>query len=787
MLEGAALERAVLDHRSTDDDGEVPIGSLAQPSFVDNVTAHAKLGWWQPGWLLAVWLLGTTGMLVPLVAGIAALKRLERRSDRFAGPALSSQLAQVAHELGLSRRVTLLLSDVRAIPMTWGTLWPVLLLPREAQNWPLDRLRIVLLHEMVHVARCDYLLQLVGALARAAYWFNPLAWWGFRRLKVELEQACDDRVLSTGTLAETYAFELLHITSTFPTPGYTPSAALAIGRSARIQRRIESILDPARNRMPLTRRLACVTAVAGLLLTAALSSVHEVRGQAISETPAGAAVATDSSNANQATSQIDSKLTEQNSTAQEAGREKAQKEGKAAVSNDAAPAISSDRLSEIRKQILKSYVKSPDERALDEGAIRGMLQALDDPHSEFLPPDRLKELEQAIEGMLFGIGIEVSTTDNQLIVVAPLPGSPADAAGMRPGDAILAVDGRTVQDLGTAAAINAIRGQSGTTVALRVKRAGEEILLKVTRGSIRMPSVKGLWIDKTARKWNFWLDQGQKLGYVQISEFGKQTAEDCRSAVKTLLEQEMRGLVLDLRHCPGGLLGAAVGVAEIFLREGTIVSIKGEQAPETIFRATDKNSLGDFPLLVLVDDHTASAAEILAGALKENGRATILGTRTFGKGSVQSILPVEGTGAIRLTTAYFYVAGGRGIDRQKGAAGWGVDPTDGFYVPITVEQQDRWLKARRKSEATGDALAGPHQGVAAISAAIEAILADPQLAAAYQSISARLANGAFSKVGLSEQALRDHFVRREELLKARAQAQKQLETIDKELSATAVK
>jgi len=802
MLEGAALERTVLEHQLADDDGNLSIASLPEPTVAGELVSGDQPGWkaatWltgprpTPAWLMGAWLLGAIGMLVPLAVGILSLKLLELKSQRPGDETLPRQLAEVSCELGLARRVTLLLSDVRAIPMTWGLFRTVLLLPREAQNWPADRLRIVLLHELTHVARYDYLWQLIGSMARAMYWFNPLAWWGFRRLKVELEQACDDRVLSHGTQPEAYAFELLHITSQFPRPGFAPSAALAMGRSARVQKRIEFILDPARNRLPLSRRLACATALFGLLFTVALSAVHEVNGQtALATQPAADQERPGSQNVRDGeflagkSNDIQEK-SQRAASAQDAGggiaNEATKNAGAAAIAGDG-PADAST-LSEIRTQILKHFVKSPDKRALDEGAIRGMLQALDDPHSEFLSPDKLKELERAIEGSLTGIGVELSTTsESQLVVIAPLPGSPADAAGIRPGDAILAVDGQTVQDLGHAAAINAIRGQPGSVVTLRVKRAGEEIMQKVTRGSIRMPSVKGLWIDKATKKWSFWLDQEQKLGYVQIGEFGKTTVEDCRSAIKALLDQGLKGLVLDLRLCPGGLLMATVDVAELFLREGVIVSIKGEQSPETIFRATGKNCLGDFPLLVLVDDHTASAAEILAGALKENGRATLLGTRTFGKGSVQTLLPVEGSGAIRLTTAYFYVAGGRGIDRQKGAVTWGVDPTDGFYVPVTAEQQDVW-KARRKWETTGDVLGRPQQSAEAISAAVVGILADPQLAAAYQSLTARIAKGEFAKVGQSEQALLNHLTRREQLLKARAEAQKQLETIDKELSAT---
>jgi C-terminal processing protease CtpA/Prc len=284
-----------------------------------------------------------------------------------------------------------------------------------------------------------------------------------------------------------------------------------------------------------------------LLFTAAISAVHEVKGQAIPDAPAATA-ATSSSNAKQATSPNESKsvLAESNSTTQKSGGESANEaptSRRAASSASDAPAETpTSSLSEIRTQIVKHFVKSLDGRALDEGAIRGMMQALDDPHSEFLSPDKFKELTRGIEGVLTGIGIEVSTTtENELVVVTPLPGSPAEAAGVRPGDAILAIDGMTVQALGHAVAIDAIRGQAGSVVALRVKRGGEESILKVTRASIRMPSIKGMWIDTGTRKWNFWLDQEQKLGYVQIGEFGKTAVEDCRSAVKSLLEQGPQG------------------------------------------------------------------------------------------------------------------------------------------------------------------------------------------------------------------------------------------------------
>jgi carboxyl-terminal processing protease len=596
---------------------------------------------------------------------------------------------------------------------------------------------------------------------------------GLREVKTELEQASDDRVISAGADANTYAFELLQVTARYPVPRFTPSAALAMGRSARIQRRLESILDETRSRRPLSARLAALVALAGFV---ALTIVASFGGTAVwaADTAKDAPPAADASRSDDGLSRA------------APGKAAAAPEGTTDAPKIAAQSAGSGgRLSFIRTKILDQYVKTPDERALDEGAIRGMLQALNDPHSEFLPEDRMKELTRSLEGALTGIGVQMSIEDNQLIVVTPLPGSPARSAGIKAGDVVLAVDEKSVLELGAASAIAAIRGPVGTVVALRVKRAGgEEAAIIVTRGAIRMPTVKGLVLDESGQ-WNFWLDPDSRLGYMQITDFSRQTADDCRSALKALTRGGLKGLVLDLRRCPGGMLDSAVETASLFLREATIVTIKGGHQPESTRVAGKTGFSGDFPLVVLIDQHTASAAEILAGALKDNGRATLLGTRTFGKGSVQSIVPIEGDGAIRLTTAYFYLPGGQSIDRQPGLSVWGVDPTDGFYVPLTPEQHELWLKRRQKRDVLdGVAKAIPSKGQAAIVAAIESELADRQLGAAYMSLSARAGDGALAKVGQSEEALKVHLARREQLLKQRAEAQKQLNQIEKELSAT---
>jgi carboxyl-terminal processing protease len=777
MLEGTALDRTLIDtHPDVSVAGDAELEAPSKSKIAAWPSNSALAHWRDPRpWLLTVWMAGAAIMALRLVIGISRLQRLARESGRVGAGRVADVFERAMCDMGLDRPVTLAVTRDQTIPMTWGTWPPVVLLPRDAENWPEDRLRVVLLHELAHVARNDYAWQLVGALARAVHWINPLAWWGFRKLKAELEQASDNRVLSAGADANTYAFELLHVTARYPLPRFTPSAALAIGRPARLQRRLESILDETRNRRPLSARIAALVGLTGFVAMAVIASFGGTVSLATeaakdASLPAAGAAPSDDGSPPAATAKATAT---------------APLDGADAPAEAAQPAGSSSRLSSIRAKILDYYVKSPDERALEEGAIRGMLQALNDPHAEFLPGDRLKELFRSLEGALTGIGAQMSTEGNQLVVVTPLPGSPARTAGIKAGDVVLAVDGKSVIELGADSAIAAIRGPVGTVVSLRLKRAGgEESTINVTRGAIRMPSVKGLVLDESGT-WNFWLDQEARLGYMQITDFSRQTADNCRSALKDLTQAGVKGLVLDLRRCPGGMLDSVVETAGLFLNEGTIVTIKASHQPDSTRVSGKTDYAGDFPLVVLIDQHTASAAEILAGALKDNSRATLLGTRTFGKGSVQSIVPIEGHGAIRLTSAYFYLPSGKSIDRQSGLAVWGVDPTDGFYVPLTPEQHDEWLKRRQKRDILdGMAKMIPSKGQAAILAAVESELADIQLAAAYKALSARVAGGAITKVGQSEEALKAHIARRDQLLKQRGEAQKNLEQIEKELSAT---
>jgi carboxyl-terminal processing protease len=229
----------------------------------------------------------------------------------------------------------------------------------------------------------------------------------------------------------------------------------------------------------------------------------------------------------------------------------------------------------------------------------------------------------------------------------------------------------------------------------------------------------------------------------------------------------MKGLILDLRSCPGGTLEAAVGVASLFLPGGVIVTIQGRDGAEVTTSADAGKSLGDFPLVVLINEQTASAAEVVAGALQDRGRAVLVGTRTVGKGSVQSLMKLkEGSGAIKLTTAYYKLPSGRNIDRSEGNRRWGIDPNDGDFVPMDVRQ----LEALRR--------VGPDQPRPGAAARDRT---DPQLAAGLKAMTARLTTGEFAQAGRSKEALADYLRRREEIQKRRTALVDDLEKLDKEL------
>lgn len=306
---------------------------------------------------------------------------------------------------------------------------------------------------------------------------------------------------------------------------------------------------------------------------------------------------------------------------------------------------------EVLRQVEKNYVEPEDPQKLIYGAIKGMVQSLD-PHSSFMTKEEYEELMTETKGSFSGIGIEITIKDKILTVVSPIEGTPAYEAGLKAGDKIIMVEGQSTQDMSLIEAVKKIRGPEGTPVKLTIAREGVDKPLEfsITRGMIPLKSVRA-----------YSLEPG--IGYLRISNFQSNTAEDLSSALNDLEKDgALKGLILDLRNNPGGLLAQAIDVSDLFLDSGVIVSTKGRESANNIQATAHKDEKRrNYPIIVLVNGGSASAAEIVAGALQDNKRALILGTRTFGKGSVQSILPLSDGSGLRLTTARYYTPSGKSI------------------------------------------------------------------------------------------------------------------------------
>ncbi len=303
--------------------------------------------------------------------------------------------------------------------------------------------------------------------------------------------------------------------------------------------------------------------------------------------------------------------------------------------------------------VKQAYVDDVDDRRLMRAAIQGLLSNLD-PHSEYLDKEALAGLTEDTTGSYAGLGLEVSQVDGTLRVVAPIDDTPAQRGGIRAGDTIVRIDGKPVQadDLDTAVA--RLRGKPGTSITLSVLHEKQTTPVDITlkREAIRVASVRGRLLDPG-------------FGYLRISQFQEETAAQLRKQFDKLVaanKAPLRGVVLDLRSNPGGLVNAAVEIADDFLDSGVIVSTRGRlKQADTSYSATPGDLLDGAPLVVLVDNGTASAAEIVAGALKDNHRALLMGRRTFGKGSVQTVLPIDAERAVKLTTARYYTPSGASI------------------------------------------------------------------------------------------------------------------------------
>ncbi len=375
-----------------------------------------------------------------------------------------------------------------------------------------------------------------------------------------------------------------------------------------------------------------------------------------------------------------------------------------------------DTLEQVRDKYVESKVT---DRELIEAAIHGMISRLD-PYSDYIAPQEVDQFRKGVEREFVGIGIQVAERDGHLLIISPLFGTPAWRGGLRAGDRILKINDTSTRELSIDDAIKLMGGEVGTEVSVTVLHPDETRAetIKLVRERIEQPTVIGFHRNKEGA-WDFLCDKDQKIGYVRIAAFSRTTSRDLEQVLTRLTQEGMQGLVVDLRFNPGGMLSEAIKVSDMFLHEGRIVSIEGRSTPQQVWDAREEGTIipRGFPVAVLVNRFSASAAEIVSACLQDNQVATIVGERTWGKGSVQNIIELEkGKSVLKLTTAGYHRPSGKNIHREVGASEsdeWGVHPDEGFAVQFTnrdmenlgmmFSRRDELMAAEEPEQAPPDA------------------------------------------------------------------------------------
>ena len=333
-------------------------------------------------------------------------------------------------------------------------------------------------------------------------------------------------------------------------------------------------------------------------------------------------------------------------------------------------------LAVIVEKILEHYVEEVDEKDIMEGALRGALRSLD-PYSAYIPPEDFADFQSQTEGKFQGLGIEIGVRHGWLTVIAPIEDTPASRAGIRAGDQIRKIEGKSTENMSTMDAVKVLRGKKGTKVTITVVHQGESkpVDMTITRDVIPLISVRGYRRSNGNGEWDYMVDEENKIGYIRLTAFQKNTLADLDKAYHELEKKGMKGLVLDLRFNPGGLLSTAIQVSDRFIDKGVIVSTRGRTVKSVTYQANQSKSYKPVPLVILINNWSASASEIVAGAVQDHHRGVIVGEKSFGKGSVQNIIRLQGgKAALKLTTARYYTPLGRSIHREEGSDKGGLIP-----------------------------------------------------------------------------------------------------------------
>ena len=355
-----------------------------------------------------------------------------------------------------------------------------------------------------------------------------------------------------------------------------------------------------------------------------------------------------------------------------------------------------DPLIDVRGVLVERHFNAPDEEAMQQAALEAMIESLDDPYALFVPDEKEEAFIKDLEGDYAGIGAEVRMINGELVIVTPMDNSPALKAGIKAGDVVEFIDGEPANDATIEELIDRLTGPVGSDVLVDVRHIDDsKEQITITRGHIHSSSIAGL--VRRNQKWSWCLDDTNGIAYVRIRQFNETTPHELASALDEAEQSGLlNGLVIDLRDNPGGALSAAIMISNMFLEQGTIVTVSGRAEPERSWDAQPDHILHDIPILILVNNNSASASEIVAGSLQANDRVAILGMRTFGKGSVQEVLELSSGGMLKFTTARYDLANGRTIDKRLSTdkSLWGVDPNDGLVIKESVEELRNRIESR---------------------------------------------------------------------------------------------
>lgn len=366
-----------------------------------------------------------------------------------------------------------------------------------------------------------------------------------------------------------------------------------------------------------------------------------------------------------------------------------------------------DTIVRVLEQIDRHYIEEVNDRQLFEGALNGIVSQLNDPYSVYEPPQQATEFRQHLDQKFGGIGIQVAMDDKtkRLTVLSPMVGTPAFEAGILAGDSILKIDGESTEGINTDDALQLLRGEPGEPVRLTVLHEGEKepVDVELKRAVINVPSVLGDTHD-AAGHWQFVLQSNPQIGYLRITTFGDQTVNELEQALQQLEKLDIKALIIDLRGNAGGFLKTAVSTCDFFISKGEIVSTRGRDKQRIVddYRATGKARYTKWPMAVLVNHLTASASEIVSACLQDHHRAIVVGDRTWGKGTVQNVIPLEsGKSALKLTVATYWRPSEKNIHRGRDAKetdDWGVRPDAGFEVKLSEDQLRRLVEERHERD-----------------------------------------------------------------------------------------